>query len=171
MWPIERRNPRIDTTVLPVISLLVRSSRLSGVRVTWPLLVDLALVAALALAAFGWMGRAAAQITEFSSGLTSGACLWAITMGPDGALWFTESNGNNIGRIATDGSIFEPPIPTPNSEPTGITAGPLVTGGGPLAALWFAELNAKQIGRKVPTSNNIAEFGPVHSFPSYIVGR
>jgi virginiamycin B lyase len=29
----------------------------------------------------------------------------AIVTGPDGALWFTELQGNQIGRITTDGKI------------------------------------------------------------------
>src|SRR5258708_2383504 len=54
-----------------------------------------------------------------------------ITVGPDGALWFTEEFKNKIGRITTDGVITEYPIPTPDSNPADITAGaaaaPLVT--------------------------------------------
>jgi streptogramin lyase len=30
---------------------------------------------------------------------TSQSDLWGITAGPDGNLWFTEGNGNKIGRI------------------------------------------------------------------------
>jgi streptogramin lyase len=30
-----------------------------------------------------------------------------ITPGPDGALWFTENEGNKIGRITTAGAITE----------------------------------------------------------------
>src|SRR5260221_7545584 len=44
-----------------------------------------------------------------------------ITRGPDNALWFTEVFGNKIGRIATDGTITETAIPTPNTQPQGIT--------------------------------------------------
>jgi virginiamycin B lyase len=43
--------------------------------------------------------------------------------GPDGALWFTEWTGNNIGCITTTGAITEYPLPTVNSGPAGITAG------------------------------------------------
>ena len=55
-----------------------------------------------------------------------------IAVGPDGALWFTEFYGNNIGRITTAGAITEYPIPTSSSAPQGITAGPD-------GALWFVE--------------------------------
>jgi streptogramin lyase len=47
-----------------------------------------------------------------------------VTAGPDGALWFTEYNGNKIGRITTGGVITEYVVPTVNSMPAGITAGP-----------------------------------------------
>ena len=58
-----------------------------------------------------------------------GSTLWCdITTGPDGALWFTEpgsppQNGK-IGRISPTGTISEFPMPTAQTEPFGITAGP-----------------------------------------------
>jgi virginiamycin B lyase len=67
---------------------------------------------------------------------------YGIAAGPDGALWFTEYQGNKIGRISTDGSIEEYPLPTPEAGPFGITAGPD-------GALWFAE-EAGKIGHLVP---------------------
>jgi streptogramin lyase len=45
----------------------------------------------------------------------------AITAGPDGALWFTETFSPRIGRITTSGRITEFPVPSPVD---GITAGP-----------------------------------------------
>jgi virginiamycin B lyase len=50
-----------------------------------------------------------------------GAC--GITAGPDGALWFTETYVNKIGRITTTGELNEFLLPTPNSHPFAITAG------------------------------------------------
>src|SRR6476659_3514373 len=47
-----------------------------------------------------------------------------IALGPDGAPWFTELLGNNVGRITSGGTITEFPIPTPSSRPQGIAAGP-----------------------------------------------
>ena len=35
-----------------------------------------------------------------------------ITAGPDGTLWFVESNANKVGQITTAGMITEFPIPT-----------------------------------------------------------
>jgi virginiamycin B lyase len=46
----------------------------------------------------------------------------SITVGPDGALWFAQGGGG-IGRITTDGTITEIPIPFPSS-PRWIAAGP-----------------------------------------------
>lgn len=73
-----------------------------------------------------------------------------IAAGPDGAIWFTESDDNKIGRITTDGIVSEYSIPTPNSYPRGITAGPD-------GALWFAESFGNKIGR-ISTDGLITEF-------------
>ena len=74
-----------------------------------------------------------------------------ITLGPDGALWFTEYAGNKIGRITTAGVISEYPVPTPSSQPVGITAGPD-------GALWFTESAANKIGRIDPIHKTITEY-------------
>jgi len=122
-----------------------------------PLRVCLLRVAPLALLALAGLESAAAQnITEFPIP-TPNSAPSGITLGPDGALWFTELN--NIGRLdpTNPSAIFEYAVPTSKSEPNGIAVGPLVTGGPP-AALWFTEAFASQIGRKLPTGNVIAEF-------------
>lgn len=76
----------------------------------------------------------------------------AITVGPDGALWFTESYGAKIGRITTSGQIIEYPIttqdPNQNNELPGITAGSD-------GALWFTEPG--KIGR-ITTTGEITEY-------------
>jgi len=81
---------------------------------------------------------------------TPDAGLGAITAGPDGALWFTESTANQIGRITTSGAITSYPVPTANSGLMGITAGPD-------GALWFTESAVKQIGR-ITTSGTVTEY-------------
>jgi uncharacterized repeat protein (TIGR01451 family) len=92
---------------------------------------------------------ASACITEYATPTTnSGPDL--IAAGPDGNLWFTESSGNNIGRITTAGVITEFPIPTSDSGPSGITAGPD-------GNLWFTEFLANNIGR-ITTPGVITEF-------------
>ncbi len=87
-----------------------------------------------------------------------------ITAGPDGALWFTESQGNQIGRLTTSGQVSDfplPPrittsghvrefyVPAVVSTPWGITAGPD-------GALWFTEYEANSIGR-ITTSGHVRE--------------
>src|SRR5262249_908410 len=73
--------------------------------------------------------------------------------GPAGALWFTESSGNKIGRIAPkSGRVTnEFPVPTANSRPEGITTGPD-------GALWFTEDAGCQIGRFDPNLRTFTEF-------------
>lgn len=81
---------------------------------------------------------------------TSDSAPSAIAPGPDGALWFTEMQGNNIGRISLSGVITEYAIPTSASEPEGIVAGPD-------GALWFTEFQGDQIGR-ITTTGGISEY-------------
>ncbi|MCX6418924.1 MAG: fibronectin type III domain-containing protein, partial [Actinobacteria bacterium] len=85
-----------------------------------------------------------------------------ITSGPDGALWFTETVGNKIGRITTAGAISEFDVPTSSGEPFGITAGPD-------GALWFAERNVSKIGR-ITTAGEVTEYDTPtpSSNPEYI---
>jgi hypothetical protein len=82
--------------------------------------------------------------------LTAGSDPYGITAGPDGALWFTEQQSNNIGRITTSGVITEFAILTANSESYFITAGPD-------GALWFTEQQGNNIGR-ITTAGVITEF-------------
>ena len=63
-----------------------------------------------------------------------------ITPGPDGALWFTESGADKVGRITTAGVITEFTLPTADTLP-----GPIVAGAD--GALWFGEGNTNKIGR------------------------
>jgi streptogramin lyase len=64
-----------------------------------------------------------------------------IAWGPDGNLWFTLFGTDMIGTYnPADGGFIEYPVPTPNAEPDGITAGP---GDG---NLWFTEENGDKIG-------------------------
>lgn len=79
-------------------------------------------------------------VTNFVS---TGAGPSAIATGPDGALWFTETGANKIGRLtaSTNPALTnEFSVPTPNSQPGGITLGPD-------NALWFTEFAANKIGR------------------------
>ena len=66
-----------------------------------------------------------------------------IAFGPDGAIWFVETLKNTIGRITSDGSFTEYPIPTAHAidDEHGFIAV------GPDGALWFNEDHAKKLGR------------------------
>ena len=116
----------------------------------------------------GAIGRITPQgvITEFSQGIASGATPIAITRGPDGALWFTEDlpqNGDYIGRITTQGSITNFPLPGVTSALPSITTGPD-------GALWFTEETAGMIGR-ITTSGVVTTFSaglPQGSQPYWI---
>jgi virginiamycin B lyase len=70
-----------------------------------------------------------------------------LTAGPDGALWFTDFNGNKIGRITTAGVITEYPVP--------FSPGSIATG--PDGALWFTGYYANRIGR-ITTAGAVTEY-------------
>ncbi len=77
-----------------------------------------------------------------------------ITAGPDGALWFTESMADQIGRITTAGLVTEFPLPDRNrvhGSPDGITAGPD-------GAIWFTEGLAGTVGRLDPQTKAFKQF-------------
>lgn len=80
-------------------------------------------------------------VTEYAIPTASSAPS-EITSGPDGNLWFTENNANQIGRVTPSGVITEYATPTANSGPDGITTGPD-------GNLWFTEYAANQIGKLV----------------------
>lgn len=91
---------------------------------------------------------------------TSPAGLVSIAAGPDGALWFTEGFGNNIGRITTAGTITEYPLPTAKAYPFGIAAGSD-------GAMWFTESGCPPSGclpnapaniGRITTSGMITEY-------------
>ncbi len=87
---------------------------------------------------------------------TSGSTPEEITTGPDSTLWFTEGQGNKIGKITTGSTITEYPVPTSGSDPKGITAGPDGT-------LWFTEYDGTRIGKITPS-------GTITEYPSLISG-
>jgi streptogramin lyase len=71
-------------------------------------------------------------------------------MGADGNVWFSEHNGNRIGRISPQGVLAEFDIPTPDSQPRAIALG--ADGN-----IWFGEFAAGKIGRITP-AGVITEF-------------
>ena len=80
-----------------------------------------------------------------------------IVAGPDGALWFTQSNGGNprdgrayfpasIGRITTSGAYSSYPVPASASSVPGLDAITV----GPNGNLWFTETAIDRIGEITP---------------------
>jgi streptogramin lyase len=110
-------------------------------------------------------------VTEFAvpdtpppAGLAPGTALSAlnaITVGPDGALWFTGLPGE-VGRITTAGDVSEFPVPglTPPSGPSPGTAGTAGTlddiTAGRDGALWFTGLPG-EVGR-ITTKGVVTEY-------------
>jgi virginiamycin B lyase len=89
----------------------------------------------------------AGRIKEFRVP-TQGSHPGGITIGPDGAVWFTEVATNAIGRLR-GGTITTFPLPH-TGQPTAIVLGPD-------GALWFTEYSGDRIGR-ISTSGQITEF-------------
>src|SRR5438132_1154306 len=113
----------------------------------WPMLV--VATATLVVAMVSPARAARPGIREFPV-RTNGSGPSAIAAGPDGNLWFTEHNGNQIGRITPRGDVRKFRTPTSISGPWDIAAGPD-------GNLWFTEIDANQIGRITP-HGHIREF-------------
>jgi virginiamycin B lyase len=98
------------------------------------------------------------SVTEFSSGLSAGAKPDTITAGADGAMWFSEFDGDRIGRVSADGSITEYPTSGPGlaagAEPSGVVAGPD-------GYIWFTEYGAGQLGAIDPATGQLVGEYPV----------
>src|SRR2546430_2346886 len=101
------------------------------------------------IASDGAAGAAKVSITEFTVP-TAAANPRHLGLGPDHNVWFTEEDGNNIGRITPSGTITEFPVPTASVLLHDITLG--ADGN-----MWFAEENGNQIGRITP-AGTITEF-------------
>jgi len=84
-----------------------------------------------------------------------------IVRGPDGNMWFTESNVGQIARVNASGKITEFVVPTRGTQPSEIVAG--VDDG----ALWFTEISGPIIGR-VTTAGVFTEFPFPGSVPQGI---
>ena len=92
-----------------------------------------------------------AVITEYPVPITRSVpyanSLHGITAGPDGNLWFTEPQGNKIGKLVpATGAITEYPVTTTGSIPYGITGVPMATYGSPrLREIRLARLSRRQM--------------------------
>ncbi|MEM2227351.1 MAG: CFI-box-CTERM domain-containing protein [Candidatus Bathyarchaeia archaeon] len=92
------------------------------------------------------------EIIEYS--LPSGSKPYGITVDPDGMIWFTLYGRNMIGKLNPwNREVTEyKPIPTANSQPTGITIDK-ATGN-----IWFTESAGHKIGKYVPGENMFYEY-------------
>jgi uncharacterized repeat protein (TIGR01451 family) len=88
------------------------------------------------------------SFTEYATP-TAGSGPGGIVTGPDGNLWFTETNAAKVGRITPSGSITEFPLPSAGT-PTSIVVG---SDGN----LWFGDNSLPGIGR-VTTAGVITMF-------------
>ncbi len=94
--------------------------------------------------------RTNGQVTEFSLP-TPGSGPSTVAIAPDGAIWFTQSSGNRIGRMDPDGSnLVEFELPTPDS-------GPRVMSLGADGNMWFSQHTGNRIGRITP-GGDVTEF-------------
>jgi streptogramin lyase len=82
-----------------------------------------------------------------------------ITVGSDGALWFSEAIPNAVARVTLQGTLTRVTVPTSNADPVGITTGPD-------GNLWFAEASGQNIGTVNVTTLAVREFAvpPVGAF-------
>jgi virginiamycin B lyase len=82
---------------------------------------------------------------------TVGSAPGDIAVGPDGNMWFTETNVGEIGRITASGAITEFALPDPNSRPEGIVTGPD-------GNLWFTMHDTVRIGKMNRHGNLLAQY-------------
>lgn len=86
-----------------------------------------------------------------------------IVAAPDGALYFTESTANKIGRLTVTGQLTEYPIPTADSYPWGIAvyvppqSVPPPAGAAVAFRIVFTEYSASKIGFLDPGTSEITE--------------
>jgi virginiamycin B lyase len=79
-----------------------------------------------------------------------------LTLGPDGAFWFTDFGLNQIGRMTLAGAVTMYPVPAAFIAPRSITVGPD-------GALWFTSDDA-QVGRMDTTGGGFRYYDlPEHS--------
>lgn len=87
---------------------------------------------------------------DATAGAGGASTVDGIALGPDGNLWFTDSEANQVGRVTSAGAVTRFPLA---GEPTSITAGP----GG---ALWITRDNANDVV-KLSTAGTIVGNFPI----------
>lgn len=109
--------------------------------------VTAAILAGVTVTALG-----AATITEYPLPTSGGAKgPEGITVGPDGNIWFVETQANAIGRLNPDGTVDQ------FSSGIGSNAGLAEIVSGPDGALYFTESNRDRIGRITTDGLTITE--------------
>ena len=63
------------------------------------------------------------EVANAGHRLAASSGLQGITRGPGQSLWFTEYNGNAVGRMTTAGAVTLVPLPKPHSVPDAIARG------------------------------------------------
>ena len=93
-----------------------------------------------------------------------------MVLGPDGAIWFTDSGLNKIGRVSGGTVQYSNALPTPGAVPERITVDAL-------GNLWFTELHGNKVGRivtsvPITSPSAITEFKvpTANSHPHGIIG-
>src|SRR5262249_23727425 len=107
----------------------------------------------LAVLLSSFAARAAAQsVTEYAVPTAPPTDLYAMCLGPDGAVWFGEARTWKVGRIGFDGTITE--FSAPGSPPYQMTAGPD-------GAIWIANggIGRLTLDRQV-TASSVPEACP-----------
>ncbi|GGY10973.1 hypothetical protein GCM10010324_67260 [Streptomyces hiroshimensis] len=89
-------------------------------------------------------------VREFTIG-TPEAGPYALTEGPDGALWCTLTHQGAIARRGTDGSL--------TVHPVGADTGPTILAQGPDGSLWFTQYRAHRIAR-ITVEGTVTSFTP-----------
>jgi serine/threonine protein kinase/sugar lactone lactonase YvrE len=98
-------------------------------------------------------------VTEFALPAISNGFAQGITAGPDGAIWFTAPNANEIGRIAPDGTVR-----TFGSAATTYSPAEIITG--PDHNLWFTEGDGDHIGFMTPSGDSFGGYDAASSPPA-----
>ena len=126
---------------------------------------------AVAVGADVWVGEfATCKLTRIDASgrivaryaVTPGHGPFALTLGPDGNIWFV-ANAGTIGRFSASGGLREYHVQTPGVQLGGIV-------GGPDHNLWFTESYGNKIGRITPGGVITEHRLPTRlSFPTQIV--
>jgi virginiamycin B lyase len=149
------RSARVATPQRSLVSLGRRLRATRGELVAVAAVLFVALVASLLFSTLRPLTSIlnGPHIVEFTTAVKNGQQV-SIALGPDGNLWYTDIEVDQIVRITPTGALTVFSLPR-GSEPLGIAAGPD-------DALWFTEATANKIGR-ITTSGAITTYPLPHA--------